>query len=66
MVPDSAPLGRGATGGLGAVTINRGRLPESSGMVPPTQEKNPSHNVSVHDVNYVRFGVVRIGSLALA
>ena len=57
-----APPGLGATGGLGADILKGGQLTEPSCMVPPTQEENPPHNVSVHDVNYNRFEVVRIGA----
>ena len=41
VVPDSAPPVRGATRGLWADILNRGRLTEPSGMVSPTQEENP-------------------------
>ena len=57
-----SPPSRGATGGGGSASLNRGRLTELSGTVPLTQEENPPHNVSVHAVTYVRFGLVRIGS----
>ena len=50
----------GGCWGLGADTLYRGRLTESSGLVPPTtQEENPPRPiVAVHD-DYVRSGVDR-------
>ena len=62
MVSDPTPPLRGATGGVGDASLIRSRLTEPSGMVPLTQVENLPHNVCVHDVHYVRFGLVRIGS----
>ena len=66
VVPDSAPPVQGVAGGLGAGSLNKGRLTEPSGVVPLFQEETPPpptpphHNVSMHDVAYDRFGVVRV------
>ena len=62
MVPDSAPPLKGATRGVGAAILLKGRLSEPSGVVPPLQEETPPPNVSLHVVAYDRFRVVRIRS----
>ena len=61
VVPHCSPPSQGATGGGRAAILNRGRLTETSGTVPPVQQEdvNPPPSVSLYDVTFGSYNLAR-------